>query len=72
MNEKKLKFSLKTPLHNEDTENQTYGCRANNPTICKNCYIEGVCAFTSTDHICKSPSAKWKKYYKKLQETEEC
>lgn len=68
MSEKLLKFSLDAPLNKGDTESQTYGCRANNPDICKNCYIEGVCAFASSDHICKTPSAKWKKYYEKLKE----
>lgn len=68
MSKNPLQFSLKTPLHPEDTESQTYGCRANNPDICKNCYVEGVCAFSSQDKICKSPSAKWKKYYVQLQE----
>lgn len=67
MSAKKLKFSLKDRLNIGDTEYQTYGCRANNPDICKNCYVENICAFASDDHICKSPSAKWKQYYKKLK-----
>ncbi len=71
MSEKDLKFSLKEPLNEGDTETQTYGCRANNPTICKNCYIEGVCAFTSPNNICSAPSAKWKKYYSLLKEKNE-
>lgn len=68
MNEKEFRFSLNDKLNVGDTENQTYGCRANNPDICKNCYVDNICAFTSEDHICKSPSARWKKYYKKLKE----
>ena len=71
MNEKKLRYSLKAPLNEGDTETQTYGCRANNPDICKNCYVDGICAFTSTDKICKSPSVKWKKYYALLKEVAE-
>lgn len=66
MNEKELRFSLKAPLNNGDSETQTYGCRANNPDICNNCYVEGVCAFASSDSICKAPSAKWKTYYHTL------
>lgn len=62
------KYTLKDPLNNCDAESQTYGCRANNPDICKNCYVEGICAFVTSDHICKSPSAKWKKYYASLRE----
>ena len=67
MNANNLRFSLKAPLNEGDTETQTYGCRANNPDICKNCFIDGVCAFVSSDNICKSPSAKWKTYYMKLK-----
>lgn len=53
MNERQLRYSLTAPLNEGDTEIQTYGCRANNPDICKNCFVENVCAFTSPDHICK-------------------
>lgn len=70
MSEKELRFSLKAPLNDGDTESQTYGCRATNPDICKNCYIEGICAFTSSDQICKAPSFKWKKYYHAHMEVE--
>ena len=68
INRRKLKFSLKDPLNEGDTETQTYGCRASNPEICKNCYIEGICAFSSEDCICKRPSIKWKDYYVRLKE----
>lgn len=70
MNKDSLHFSLTDKLHPEDTEEQTYGCRANNPDICKNCFVSGICAFSSDDKICKSPSSKWKKYYRSLQEDE--
>ena len=70
MSKQNLRFSIKDPLNCGDTEFQTYGCRANNPDICKNCYIENVCAFTSEDHICKAPSAKWKSYYHVLRKAE--
>lgn len=69
MSKNKLGFSLKAPLNEGDTELQTYGCRANNPDICKNCYVEGICAFASEDEICKAPSARWKKYYYQLKES---
>ena len=68
METKSLKFSLKDKLNEGDTENQTFGCRANNPNICKNCYVENVCAFVREDNICKAPSSRWKKYYLKLRE----
>lgn len=31
MEEKNLKVPFNAPLHKFDTEQQTYGCRANNP-----------------------------------------
>ena len=68
MSNKTLHIPFAAPLNKVDTEMQTYGCRANNPDICKNCYVENICAFTAQDHICKAPSAKWKKYYAALKE----
>lgn len=60
------KFGFSDPLNQNDTENQTYGCRANNPNICANAYLDGVCAFVREDHICLKPSRAWKKQYKQL------
>ena len=60
-----IKFSA--PLRKGDTESQTYGCRANNPSICKYAYLEGICAFVSKDGLCKNPSKAWKKQYEKLK-----
>ena len=68
MNEKKIKIDFSAPLNEQDTENQTYGCRANNPDICVNAYLPNVCAFSSSDCICKKPSRAWKKQYLKLKE----
>lgn len=65
---KNVQVAFKAPLHNFDTETQTYGCRANNPDICKNNGILEICAFEREDHICKSPSKAWKKQFIKLKE----
>ena len=65
--EKELHIKFSAPLNPQDTELQTYGCRANNPNICGNCYIEDVCAFTRKDSICKKPTNAWKKQYLKLR-----
>ncbi len=65
--EKELRIKFNAPLNPQDSETQTYGCRANNPNICGNCYIEGICAFACEDNICKKPSVAWKKQYKKLK-----
>jgi len=67
MNDKELKIPFKNPLNEQDTETQTFGCRQNNPDICANNGIEGVCAFASPDHICKRPSRSWKSQYNKLK-----
>lgn len=64
---KKLCVPIHSPLNKLDTEKQTYGCRQSNPDICRYCYIEGICAFSSEDEICKHPSVKWKKIYKGLK-----
>ena len=63
---KKLVIPFSAPLHELDTEAQTYGCRANNPDICGCNGMEGICAFASQDSICKKPSRAWKKQYSKL------
>ena len=55
-----------SPLNKEDTELQTYGCRQNNPDICKRNGIPGICAFASDDKICRHPSQAWKKKYHEL------
>lgn len=65
---RKLKIAFNAPLQKEDTESQTYGCRANNPDICGNNGIPDVCAFVSSDNVCKKPSKAWKKQYHKLRE----
>lgn len=62
-----LHIGFNAPLNEFDTENQTYGCRANNPDICANNSIPNICAFSSCDCICKKPSRAWKKQYNKLK-----
>lgn len=62
-----LKRPFNAPLHEKDTDTQTYGCRTNNPNICSNNAIPNICAFTSDDCICKKPSRAWKKQYIKLK-----
>jgi len=67
-NEIRIPFNEK--LSKYDTEEQTYGCRANNPDICANCYVPNVCAFSREDHICKKPSRAWKKQFSNLKQEE--
>ena len=70
MTNRELKIDFSSHLNKLDTENQTYGCRANNPDICANAYLTNVCAFASQDCVCKKPSRAWKKQYAKLKEAE--
>lgn len=66
MEEKELKVPFNAPLTEFDTEEQTRGCRQNNPDICGNNGLPGICAFVCEDGICKKPSRAWKKQYHKL------
>lgn len=68
MNEKELKVPYNAPLNEQDTETQTYGCRANNPDICANNGLSEICAFASKDGICRKPSRAWKKKYSALKD----
>ncbi len=70
-NMRKQGVGFNTPLHELDTAEQTYGCRASNPDICGNAYLEDVCAFVREDNICKKPSRQWKKQYEKLIDQEQ-
>lgn len=70
MTEKELKVPFSAPINELDTELQTYGCRANNSDICIKNSVQGVCAFTSDDCICRKPSRAWEKQYIKLKEGE--
>lgn len=63
MNNKQLRIPFNSPLHSQNTESSTYGCRQNNPGICGSNGIPGVCAFVSNDYICKKPSRAWKKQF---------
>ena len=60
-------IAFNAPLNEIDSENQTFGCRANNPDICRYYMLESVCAFEKEDHICLQPTRSWKKQYKKLK-----
>ncbi len=62
-----LKVPFSAPLNEKDKETETYGCRANNPDICANNGLIGICAFASDDGICRKPSRAWKKQYQKLK-----
>jgi len=71
MNSKlELHISQKDPLSPFDTLEQTYGCRAYNPFICKFCDTDSICAFVTKDKICRQPPKTWKKIFIKLSEGE--
>lgn len=58
--EKNIHISFNAPLNPDDTENQTFGCRANNPDICGNNGIKDICAFCSDDNICRNRQERGK------------
>ena len=62
-----IKVGFSEKLNSLDAEEQTYGCRANNPDICANNGIDNVCAFASKDGICRRPSKAWKKQFETLK-----
>lgn len=64
----KIKVDFRAPLNENDTATQTFGCRANNPDICANAYMNNICAYVCDDRICRKPSRAWKKQYEKLKE----
>lgn len=61
MKSNELHIPYNAPLNDSDTEEQTYGCRQASPDICKYNGIEGICAFSSKDEICRRPSKSWKR-----------
>lgn len=67
MDKKDLCVGFNEPLKEYDTEEQTQGCRQNNPDICGNNGLANVCAFVNKDGICKKPSRAWKKQYNLLK-----
>lgn len=67
MSNNSLHIPFQAPLNPVDTEDQTYGCRANNPDICGHNSVDGICAFVNADHICRNPSRAWKKQFLKLR-----
>lgn len=68
MKKVEITVAFNAPLNINDSESQTFGCRANNPDICGSNGLSGICAFASSDYICRKPSRAWKKQYKKLLE----
>ena len=62
-----LRIPFNVLFNSLDSSTQTYGCRQNNPDICGNNGLPGICAYASEDHICRKPSRAWKKQYDKLK-----
>jgi len=54
------------PLNELDSETQTFGCRAYNPEICKNC-MNDTCGLYNESHICTTPPRGWKRQYNYLK-----
>ena len=54
------------PLHPQDTEVRTFGCRHTDPDICAKNQLATVCAFARDDGLCHAPPASWKKQFRRL------
>jgi hypothetical protein len=55
------------PLQQNDTAEQTVGCRHTQPAICAKNSIPKVCAFVRPDGMCLAPPQSWKKQFLKLK-----
>ena len=66
----KIHVGFRAPLNDGDTPEQTVGCRAANPDICK---FNGTdfCAFCRGDRMCTNPPKTWPKQFEKLKEEKE-
>ncbi len=56
------------PLHSEDSETQTVGCRHTNPDICAKNQMPDVCAFARSDRMCFAPPKSWPQQFRILKE----
>ena len=56
------------PLHSQDTDKQTFGCRHTNPDICSKYHMPKVCAFARPDKLCLAPPTSWPKQFHKLKQ----
>ena len=63
---KSLVIPSSDPLKPQDSPHQTYGCRCQKPNNCMNNSMENICAFVTTDNICKKPPTSWAKQYENL------
>lgn len=54
------------PLHPEDNQEQTLGCRHMNPDTCSKHSLVDVCAFVREDGLCLRPPKSWPKHYQNL------
>ena len=57
------------PLHDDDTVEQTFGCRHTAPNHCAKNSLQNVCAFVRSDNICLAPPRSWPKQFDKLKES---
>jgi hypothetical protein len=54
------------PLKPGDTENQTVGCRHNQPDFCSKNRLPKICANVRADGICMKTPRGWKGQYLKM------
>jgi len=61
-----MRFNRNDPLNQEDTLEQTKGCRYTPPSICKRIDMPNICAFVRPDNLCVKPPIFWAKQFKVL------
>lgn len=54
------------PLNVNDTAEETMGCRATNPAICKNHGLAD-CAYCNAEHVCRLPPRGWKRRFLEME-----
>jgi len=59
--------AVPAPLHAQDSDTQTYGCRHSHPEFCGKNRLPKVCAFVRGDKMCLAPAASWLKLFRKLK-----
>ena len=59
------------PLHHQETDEMTFGCRQTCPDNCAKNSTPDICAFVREDHMCLSPPNSWRRKFKELKNEED-
>jgi hypothetical protein len=59
---------FRAPLHEDDTPNETAGCRHTNSKMCVNENDPEVCAYSRNDGTCLAPPTGWPEQFNRLHQ----